>query len=174
MGQPGVEVRESTIEGLGVFVARDYGPGEHIRQVNIVREGTDDAPLREELGELAKHCSYPSGKIILWGFPDRYVNHSCDPNAYAQEEGDGSKVVYVVARHSIPAGQEITFDYNVNLSGGSSWPCNCGSPRCLGETTGDYFRLPEGRQIEYLPLLAHWFVAKHREGIQSLRRRAAR
>lgn len=95
MGQPDVEVRESTIEGLGVFAARDYGPGERIRQVNIVREVTDDAPLRPEDGERIEHCAYPNGKVILWGFPDRHVNHSCDPNGYAHEEGDGSEVVHI-------------------------------------------------------------------------------
>jgi hypothetical protein len=117
-----------------------------------------------------EHCAYPSGKVVLWGFPDRHVNHNCDPNAYAQEEGDGSQVVYVVARRAIESGQEITFDYNVNLSGGSSWPCRCGAARCLGETTGDYFRLPLERQIEYLPLLAGWFVAQHRQRVDALRR----
>jgi hypothetical protein len=102
------------------------------------------------------------------------VNHSCDPNAYAEEESDGSQAVYIVARRAIEAGEEITFDYNVNVSGGSSWPCHCGSPRCSGETIGDFFRLPEEWQIEYLPLLAGWFVEKHRERLAVLRRRAAR
>ena len=167
-----VVVKESLVQGLGVFAAHDYGSGERVRQVNIVREVTDDAPLQADAGERIEHCAYPSGKIVLWGYPDRHVNHSCDPNAYGLEEGDGSEVVFIVARREIGAGEEITFDYNVNTSGGSTWPCSCGAARCLGTTVGDYFRLPLDRQIEYLPLLADWFIAKHRDRIAALRDRA--
>jgi SET domain-containing protein len=166
-----VDVRESPIEGLGVFAARAFQAGERIRRVNIVREVTEDAPIREELGERVEHCAYPRGKVVLWGFPDRHVNHSCDPNAYEAYEGDA---IYIVARRPIAAGEEITFDYLVNNSGGGSWPCNCGSPRCIGDTAADgFFGLPEPRQIEYLPLLADWFVAMHRDRIEALRQRAS-
>lgn len=164
-----VVVTESPIQGLGVFAVRNYSDGERIRRVNIIREVTVDAPLREEKGERIEHCAYPNGKVMLWGYPDRHINHSCDPNAYDVYEGEA---VYIVARRPIAAGEEITFDYNVNLSGGSSWPCNCGAPRCLGETIGDYFRLPQERQIEYLPLLAGWFIDKHRGRIEALRHKA--
>jgi hypothetical protein len=169
MNRPDVEVRASAIQGLGVFAVRPYLAGGRIRRVNIIREITPEDPLREAVGERIEHCAYPSGKVVLWGFPDRHVNHSCDPNAYALEEGDGSKIVHIVARRAIRAGEEITFDYNVNLSGGTSWPCHCGAERCLGETIGDFFKLPEERQLEYLPLLAEWFVAKHRDRIEALR-----
>lgn len=169
---PDVVVKASSVEGLGVFAARDYAAGERIRRVNIVREITAETPIREDAGERIDHCSHPSGKIVLWGYPDRHVNHSCDPNAYGLEEGDGSEVVYIVARRAIRSGEEITFDYNVNTSGGSSWPCHCGAARCRGETIGGYFGLPVEQQIEYLPLLAGWFIARHREQIEALRERA--
>jgi hypothetical protein len=165
----GVEVRESPIGGLGLFATRAFAPGERIRRVNIVREVTEEAPLREELGEYVRHCAYPDGKVVLWGYPDRHVNHSCHPNAYERFEGEAS---FIVARRAIAAGEEITFDYNINTAGGSSWPCNCGAARCLRETIGDFFRLPEERQLEYLPLLAPWFLERHRERIDSLRARA--
>ncbi len=145
-----------------MFAARDFAAGQRIRQVNIVREVTDTAPIREDAGERIEHCSYPSGKIVLWGPPDRHVNHSCDPSASGLEEGDGSEIVYIVARRAIRQGEEITFDYNINAAGGSSWPCRCGAARCRGETIGDFFRLPQDQQIEYLPLLAEWFIARHR------------
>ncbi len=81
-GSPEVDVRPSFIEGLGVFALRPFDSGERIRQINVVREVTADAPLREELGERADHCDYSDGRIVLWGSPDRHVNHSCDPNAF--------------------------------------------------------------------------------------------
>lgn len=173
MNQPGVEVRASPIQGLGVFAARAFRADERVRRVNIVREITEAAPLRPEAGERIEHCAYPSGKVVLWGSPDRHLNHSCDPNAYGLEEGDGSAVVYLVTRRAIRAGEEITVDYIVNTAGGSSWPCHCGVARCRGTTVGDFFQLAQEQQIEYLPLLADWFVAKHRERVEALRRQAA-
>jgi SET domain-containing protein len=167
-----VEVRASPIQGLGVYAVRAFEAGERIRRVNIVREITKAAPLRPELGEFVYHCAYPSGKMVLWGPPDRHYNHSCDPNAYQRELGDGREEVYIVARRPIAEGEEITVDYIVNTAGGNTWPCNCGSARCRGETVGDYFKLPLEVQIEYLPELADWFVAAHREQVEALRRQA--
>ncbi len=107
---------------------------------------------------------------MLWGFPDRNVNHSCDPNAYEAYEDDA---IYIVARRPIAANEEITFDYLVNNSGGDSWPCNCRFPRCISMTAADgFFGLLEARQIEYFPQLADWFVAIHRDRIETLSRRA--
>jgi len=160
-----VEVRASPIEGLGMFAARRFRAGERIRRVNVLREITADAPLREDLGERQDHCDYPDGRVVLLGFPDRHVNHSCDPSAYVLYKGDAA---YLVARRDIVAGDEITCDYNLNISGGTSWPCHCGAARCRGETLGDFFLLPADVQQEYRPLLADWFVRRHRERIDAL------
>lgn len=162
-----VEVKPSPIEGMGVFAARPFRAGQRIRRVNIVREITDGAPIREDAGERIEHCGYPDGKVVLWGFPDRHVNHRCDPNAYGLYDGSD---IYVVARRDIAAGEEITFDYNVNTSGGSSWPCNCGAERCRGESVGEFFTLPKEHQREYRPLLANWFVRRyhHQHQVEAL------
>jgi hemerythrin-like domain-containing protein len=155
-----VEVKPSGIEGLGLFAARPLRAGARIRRINVVREVTADAPLRPELGERADHCDYPDGRVVLLGSPDRYVNHSCDPSAYELYEGDAA---FLVARRDIAMGGEITCDYNINITGGTAWPCHCGAKRCRGETTGDFFRLPPDIQREYRPLLAGWFVRRHRD-----------
>ncbi len=162
---PEIAVMSSAIEGLGVFALRPFSVGERIHRINVVRELTAEAPLREDLGERPDHCDYPDGRVILLGFPDRHVNHSCDPNAYVQYEGDSS---FLVARRSIPTGEEVTCDYNVNISGGTAWPCRCGSPRCRGTVVGDFFLLPPEIQREYRPLLADWFVRRHAERLRSL------
>lgn len=160
-------MKPSPIEGLGVFAARAFQAGERIRRVHVVREVTADSPIREELGERVDHCSYPDGKVFLWGFPDRHVNHSCDPNAWEMYEGDAS---YLVARRDIAADEEITVDYNINIADGTAWPCVCGAARCRGEVAGDFFRLPEPWQREYRPLLAEWFVRRHRQRVAELDR----
>jgi uncharacterized protein len=160
----GVAVRPSSIEGLGIFATRTFEKGERVRQINVVREITRRAPLREDLGERADHCDYPDGKVVLLGFPDRHINHSCDPNAYVLYEGHGCALV---ARREIAAGDEITCDYNLNITGGTAWPCRCGAERCRGTTHGDFFLLPLEIQREYRPLLADWFTRRHRRRLET-------
>jgi len=162
-----VEVRRSPIEGLGLFAAGPVRAGERIRRINVVREITADAPLREDLGERPDHCDYPDGRVVLLGYPDRHVNHSCDPSAWVRYEGEAA---WLVARRDIAAGAEITCDYNINISGGTSWPCRCGAARCRGVTDGDFFLLPQAIQREYRPLLADWFVRRHRDRVEAIDR----
>jgi SET domain-containing protein len=166
MAEPdAVEAKPSAIEGLGLFARRAFAAGERIRRIAVVREVTPETPLRPELGERADHCDYPDGKTVLLGFPDRHVNHSCDPNSYVLYDGERC---FFVARRDIAAGDEITCDYNVNLSGGTAWPCRCGAARCLETVLGDFFHLPHERQREYRPLLADWFVRRHAERLAKL------
>jgi len=160
-----VEVKPSPIQGLGVFATRSFRAGERIRRILVIREVTADSPLREDLGERIEHCEYPDGKVLLLGFPDRHINHSCNPNAYEQFEGSLS---CIVARRDIAAGEEITVDYNINISGGTAWPCQCGAARCSGWVRGDFFLLPAELQREYRPLLAEWFVRAHRDRIDGV------
>lgn len=160
-----VEVKPSRIEGLGVFAMRPFRVGQRIRRVNIAREITPEFPIRQDLGERVEHCGYPDGKVLLWGTPDRHVNHSCDPNAYEFYEGSA---IYIVARRQIASKEEITFDYNVNTSAGNSWPCHCRAVRCRGESVGDFFALPREHQREYRPLLAEWFARRHASQLEAL------
>jgi len=160
-----VQVKPSPIEGLGVFAARAFPAGQRIRRVNVVREVTAASPLRDDLGERMAHCAYPNGKTVLYGPPDRHINHSCNPNAHELHDGD---VTYLVATRAIAAGEEVTCDYNINITNGTAWPCRCGASRCRGEVVGDFFRLPVAWQREYRPLLAPWFVQAHRHRIGAL------
>jgi uncharacterized protein len=162
-----VEVKASGIEGLGIFAARPFRAGERIRRVNVVREITPEAPIRADLGERADHCSYPDGRVVLIGYPDRHVNHSCDPNAWELYEGGSS---FLVARRGIAASEEIAIDYNINIANGTAWPCRCGAARCRGVVAGDYFLLPVEWQREYRPLLADWFVRRNGVRIAELDR----
>jgi len=160
-----VEVRSSSIEGLGLFALDAIPAGERIRQIVVEREITTAFPLREDHGERADHCGYPDGKVVLLGYPDRHVNHSCDPNAYVHYEADSC---YLVTRRAIAVGEEVTCDYSINLTGGSTWPCHCKTARCRGMVVGDFFALPAEIQREYRPLLAGWFVRRHLDRISQL------
>ncbi|MEM7364855.1 MAG: SET domain-containing protein [Pseudomonadota bacterium] len=160
-----VEVRGSDKEGLGIFVTRPIEAGEVIRQVSIVRDVTDAVPLDPEKVEFPEHCSYPDGRMVLYDFPDRHMNHSCDPNIYY----DYSVFPPTTrAIRDIEAGEELTVDYLINNSGGDSWTCHCGASRCRGETGTSFFDLPISLQNEYRVYLAPWFVERHRQRLAYL------
>jgi hypothetical protein len=157
--KPGtVKVKPSAIEGLGSFACGAFGPGEQIHRVIALREITAEAPLRPDLGERFDHCDYPDGKMVLIGFPSRHLDHSRGPNAYLHCGGDAC---FVVARRRVATGEEVTIDHNINISGGTAWPCHRAARRCLGSVLGDFFLLPPELQSECLPLLAGWFVGRH-------------
>lgn len=164
---PGVRVQQSPIAGLGMFATRPFRAGERILRRNHLREITAEVPLRADLGERPEHTDdIAGGRLVLLGYPDRHFNHRCDPNAYVHVI-DG--VHYIYARREIAPGEEITNDYAINGPGGAGLPCRCRAARCRGEAHSDFFRLPVDIQLEYLPLLADWFVAERRERINALR-----
>jgi hypothetical protein len=140
-----------------MFAAMAYQRDQRIRERIVVREVTDAAPLGPN--DNPAHVTWVDGRQLLVGYPDCYLNHSCDPNAFLRYEADG---IFLVARRPVAAGEEITLDYLINNSGGESWPCDCGERRCRGKTGVSFFTLPPEIQREYLPLLAPWFVRRHR------------
>ncbi len=165
---PGVEVRRSGIDGLGAFASRDFASGEIILWIDDSRIVDETHPLRPELGETPTHQDYlAAGRVVLMPEPERHINSSCDPSAYVRWEGDRRAVI---ARRAIAAGEEITYDYIIDCHGGAVWTCRCGSPRCRGTVPSSFFELPLETQREYLPLLSPWFVAEHKEEVDSLRR----
>jgi uncharacterized protein len=60
--------------------------------------------------------------------PFKYVNHSCEPNAYMRLYR-GRVEFYALRR--VEAGEEVTCDYGETHHDGKL-PCRCGSPKCKG------------------------------------------
>ena len=110
-----IDVRPAASGGLGIFACVDFRPGDYIHTVEYEREIIDQNPLNPELGERFEHCAYPDGKVMLVAAPGRYMNHSCDPNAYYRYAG---QTAHAHARRAIPRGQEVTVDYLINNGGG--------------------------------------------------------
>lgn len=170
MTREDVIIGESSIEGLGVFAARRFEDGEGVLALDDSRVVGEERPLRPEEGEHERHCDYlAGGKVVLMPEPERYLNHSCDPNAHVKTI-EGRR--HVIALRRIEPGQEITLDYVLNTHGGDTWTCSCGSPACRGVLPSSFFELPVAEQLESLPLLDDWFVREHRERVEELRARA--
>ena len=162
---PEVAVRKSGIGDLGVFTLEPVQAGQVVREFKLERELTPESPLRPDRGERPEHGPLIDGRFYLVGSPDRYLNHSCDPNVYLRF---GANRIDVVAVRDIEAGCELTLDYLINNPGGDSWPCHCGAPRCRGETGTSFFTLPDEFQREYFPLLAPWFLKRYSQELKHL------
>ena len=110
-----VYTAESSIHGTGVFSSAHLMPGEIILKIDDSRVVTDAEPLDRAKDEFDYHCDYlASGKAVLMQFPERFINHRCEPNTFIRTiAGDR----YVVALREIHLGDEITYDYCVNGDG---------------------------------------------------------
>jgi hypothetical protein len=165
-----VYVRDSKIEGMGVFARRNFATGETVLRRGRARLVTAKRPLNATKGELERHCDWLwDGRQVYLPYPDRYVNHSCDPNAFLRWHGREAEYV---ALRPIRVHEEITHHYSLDSSGEVVWRCNCGSERCLRDVPADFFALPLDSQIELLPLLNDWFIREHRDEYTALRERA--
>jgi len=162
--QDNLYVASSPIHGMGVFARRAFSTGETIL-VREERPVTPEQPLDADAGEFEYHCDWlEGGRQVYLGFPERFVNHSCDANAFVRF-GDGAG--QLIALRPIKSGEEVTDNYSLNLSAGKPWLCSCSSRRCLGTVPGDFFELPLAVRIELQPLLARWFIREHREAYQA-------
>ena len=167
-----VEVRPSLIQGVGIFATREFRVGDIILRRDESREVTPDRLLRADLGEERRHCDdLANGRVVLLGYPEQHLNHSCEPNVYIRFV-DG--VGHITARLDIAAGEELTNDYCINCFDEGAWSCACGSSRCRKLIRNNFFEEPLDVQREYLPLLADWFIAEHPQEMQRLRVQLAR
>lgn len=70
----------------------------------------------------------------------RWINHSCTPNCEIEEEGVR---IFIDARREIHPGEELTYDYNLQLgephtrAAKRAHACFCGTRRCRGTMVGD-------------------------------------
>jgi SET domain-containing protein len=118
-----VVVRKSRIQGKGLFAARDFKKGEVVLRWNLAHILTVVEVAALPPPEQKYVSVFENGTFILFQSPERYVNHSCEPNTQAKERCD-------VALRNIHSGEEITTDYTGNAILPSPLRCRCGSKRC--------------------------------------------
>ena len=136
-------VRHSPIHGRGVFATRTIRKGADIieyrgRRISVeeadnLPDSDPDNPFHTFLFELN------DGRVIdagVRGNAARWINHSCQPNCVPYEDDRGR--VFIEAKRTIRAGEELSYDYKLNVPGRRSarllanYACRCGSPRCRG------------------------------------------
>jgi hypothetical protein len=160
----------SRIHGTGAFSAIPISPGEVVLMIDDSRVVTTSDPLDPSRGEFEHHCDHLAGGIVvLMQPPERFINHRCEPNTYIRTiAGDR----YVVALREIYPDDEITYDYCINGDGDTEWVCDCGSSACRKRHLSGFFHLPVDVQASYFALLDDWFIAEHRDEVDTLKQRA--
>jgi SET domain-containing protein len=119
-----VELRRSSIHGIGVYALRDFKTGEV-----VLRWDVSHIISNKELNSLSKderaftHPFNESSTLIVQP-PERYVNHSCANNTVVRDFCD-------VAVRNISEGEEVTSDYSSN-GAGLKFTCSCGAASCRG------------------------------------------
>jgi hypothetical protein len=70
----------------------------------------------------------------------RFMNHSCDPSARVRDQE-------VIALRDIEPWAEVTFNYNTTeYDMAEPFPCDCGTPVCLGTVKGFRHLTPAERE----------------------------
>lgn len=125
MKRKDVVIKKSKIQRKGLFANRNFKKGEVVLKwkpeiLNLKKAEIEELPLSK------KHYIYKTdtGKYFLMQSPERYLNHSCDPNTEVRKHCD-------IAKREIKRGEEITSDYNREGSF-TSFICLCNSAKCAG------------------------------------------
>ena len=157
-------VSDSPIQGSGVFATQAFRTGSVVLRLDDSRVVDRDHPLRPEDDELMHHQDFlPDGTVVLMQSPERYINHSCNPNCYVYS---ANRERHLLAKREILAGEEILIDYALNAVDGDLWECHCGGPNCRGLHKCDFFCLPVEIQRANLPFLDPWFASVHASRIR--------
>jgi len=159
-----VAVKKSGISGKGVFSNRSFRKGEMILEIDDSHVVTDPSKLTKEQHKF--ELDYlADGKIVIMQAPERYMNHSCDPNSYVKTVNGIRKIF---AMRDIQKGEEIVGDYSINGHNEGTFQCRCGSENCRLVYQGNFFKLPEALQKKYVPYLDDWFVEQFKDEIVRL------
>jgi SET domain-containing protein len=155
---PKATVRESPIQGRGLFAVEPISKGEvvcvkggHIFDRRILRQvqerlGPAEIQVAEDLfiGPLKE--DEREGSMI-------FSNHSCNPNI-----GVNGQIVFVAMRN-IQAGEELTHDWAMTDDDDYEMSCNCGSENCRKTVTGQDWQRKD-LQLKYRGFISSYLVEK--------------
>jgi SET domain-containing protein len=140
---PKTEVRESPIDGRGLFATADIAKdeivvvkgghivdGKKLRNEIILHLGSVEIQIDDDLYIAPANEEEREGSML-------YSNHSCNSNLGMRGE------ITFVAMRDIAAGEELTHDWCTTDNDIYSVKCKCGAPNCRGTLTGKDWQKPE-------------------------------
>ncbi|QIL83055.1 SET domain-containing protein [Diaphorobacter sp. HDW4A] len=137
-----IQTRRSGVHGKGVFALQDIAEGEvlieYVGEVIGWQEAQDRHPHDPKQPNHTFYFHVDEDRVIdakHGGNSARWINHSCDPNCFADEiEGR----IFITALRNIHAGEELNYDYGLIIEERytpklkAEYPCWCGSEDCRG------------------------------------------
>lgn len=137
---PSIEMRPSPVHGRGLFAREPIAAGEPV----IIWGGVifTEADVNAGLTRPGSTAQIDEGVYLAderdeLEAADYFLNHSCDPNLWLNDE------LTLTARRNIPAGEELTADYAL-WETDPRWtlsPCGCGAKSCRGTITGSDWQI---------------------------------
>jgi uncharacterized protein len=155
---PLLEVRDSRLHGLGVFATRRIPRGTRVIEYLGERVSHTEADSRydhKDAGDNHTFLFILDARTVIDAGVDgneaRFMNHSCEPNCESLIE---NQRVYIDAIRTIEAGEELTYDYQIQREADDPpdidavFACRCGFERCRGTMLWPPPRAPrpEGRR----------------------------
>lgn len=150
-----VEIRQSPIQGKGMFAKKFIKAGEtviiwggnYVSKEEAIKIKNQGKKLVTQLGKNLYTVEERGDD------PTYFINHSCDPNTWMKDS------FTFIARRAIQSGEELTADYilwGADEDYIAKWNCNCQSPLCRKKITGRDLYLSELQKCykdHFTPLL---------------------
>src|SRR6266849_2793835 len=127
----GLIIRSSSLHGAGVYTTAPIEKGARVLEYTGPRLTVRQTDGLYAGSEVTYLFGMDDGKTVIDGFGmAAFVNHSCHPNCETDQIEDR---VWIIALRDVPAGEELTYDYNIyDAEPGEKSPCRCGAPNCRG------------------------------------------
>jgi uncharacterized protein len=137
-----VTVRKSSVHGRGVFALQAIPAGQRILEYRGEITSWRRASARYRRSGLPGHTfifGLADGRVIdgsVGGNSARWLNHSCQPNCEATEDGRGR--VFIGTLRNVMPGDELFIAYGLTIDEAvtpdlaADYTCRCGTRRCTG------------------------------------------
>lgn len=135
-------MRRSGIHGKGVYAVQAIAAGEtiieYVGEIITWEEAQARHPHDPDDPNHTFYFHIDAGRVIdalHGGNSSRWINHSCDGNCEAVEEGGR---VFIKALRDIAPGEELHYDYGLIIDERytsklkAQYPCWCGAANCRG------------------------------------------
>lgn len=136
-----LQIKESAIHGRGLFAEIDIPRGSKVIEYIGDKITKKESNLRH-VRQMKKALKKGVGQVYIFNLNSRFdldgnvtaniarlINHSCDPNCEAVQQGNR---IWLYARRKITAGTELSFNYGFDVEHFNEHPCRCGTENCLG------------------------------------------
>ena len=136
------ELRRSRIQGVGAFALQDIPKGTRLIEYTGEKITNAEADRRYDDDAMQRHHTFLfvlNLRTVIdaarGGNESMYINHSCDPNCEADIVRGR---IWIEAISDIPAGAELTYDYQFENDSDYTeddlrfYACRCGATNCRG------------------------------------------